>query len=258
MSEELLNPSQLVEQAKEEYRRAFGTQVDIFVATPTDLLLETRRVAEGTGYGFLKPLYFPLGETRLNSPMPPGWKKLDTWFFEQMEGKKPKVDPSAAKIGAYWALFDASKRPEFVGDEKFGMILATGRDRNKIKDPSNTRPRTSRFGVSMDEQDGYVFPELAKPLRLVNHIAQGLVVIRRPKTAEFNYAGHLHWKHLGEDPTWEGFDDKFGAAYRLIGGGSGDGGLSYVYCDWSDRHDGGIAFRPVVVFLSQPQNLITW
>lgn len=254
---ELLSASQLVEQTREDFRRAFGS-MDIPVATPSNLVLETQRAAEDAGYGFLKPFYFPLGETRLDSPTPPGWKKLNPWFFEQMKGRKPNVSPDAAKIGAYWALFDESKRPEFVEDEMFGIILATGRDQNKIKDPSSTRPRISRFGVSMNEQDKYVFPEFAKSLRLVDHIAEGLVVMRRPKVVEFNFAGNLRWKHLGEDPTWEGFDDRFGDDGRLIGGYSSIGGLSDVDCLWFVRHDGLIAFRPVVVFLSQPQSLVTW
>lgn len=254
---EFLSVTQLVEQAKEEYRRDFGT-VDIPVVEPSQLVLETQRVADSEGFGFLKPFHFPCGETRLDSPTPPGWKKLNRWFFQQMTGKKPNVSPDAAKIGAYWTLFDESKRPEFAGDEKFGIILATGRDLNTIKDSSSTRLRTSRFGVSMNEQDSYVFPELAKPLRLVDHIAQDLVVIRRPKATEFNCAGNLRYRHLGEDPTWEGFDDKFAVGYRLFGGHSASGGLGGVDYGWTGNHDGGIAFRPLVVFLSQPQNLITW
>lgn len=251
---EFLNATQLVEQAKEEYRRDFGT-VDIPVATPSELVLETQKVAEGEGYGFLKPLYFPLGETRLDSLTPPGWRKPEPRFFEWMTGRKPKVSPDAAKIGAYWTLFDESRRSEFAGDEEFGIILATGRDLGKINDPSRTR---ERFSVSMDEQDSYVFPELAKPLRLVDHIASGLVAIRRPKAAELNFAGNLRYQYLGEDPTWEGFDDIFEVDDRLIGGRSGHGGLGDVDCLWSDYRNGLIAFRPLVVFLSQPQSLVTW
>lgn len=254
---EFLSSSQLVEQAKEEYRRDFGT-VDIPVAESLELVLETQKVAEGEGYGFFKPLYFPLGETRLDSSTPPGWKKLNPRFFEWMTGKKPSVSPDAAKIGAYWTLFDESRRSEFAGDEKFGIILATGRDLDQIKDPSRTRSRTARFGISMDEQDRYIFPELAKPLRLVDHIASGLVAIRRPKAVEFNFAGNLRYKHLGEDATWEGFDDIFEADRRLIGGCSDDGGLSRVHCYWTGHHDDDITFRPLVVFLSQPQSLVTW
>ncbi len=254
---EFLSAPQLVEQAKEEYRKKLGV-VDVPVAVPTKLFLESQKVAEGEGYGFFKPFHFPLGETRLDSPTPPGWKKLNPLFFEWMTGRKPNISPDAAKIGAYWTLFDDSRRPEFAGDKEFGIILATGRGLDKIKDPSCTRSRTSRFGVSMDEQDSHVFPELAKPLRLVDHIASGLVAIRRPKAAEFNFAGNLRYQYLGEDPTWEGFDDKFGVAHRFIGGGSGSGGLSHVLYDWTGHHCDGLAFRPLVVFLSQPQSLVTW
>lgn len=256
---EILSSSQLVEQAKEEYRSTFGS-VDICVVAPPELVLETQKVAEGKGYGFFAPLYFPFGETRLDLPSPEGWVKLQEGFFNQMEGNKPNVSPDAARIGPYWTLFDESKRPEFSGDEKFGIILTQGRDSDRIGIPDHVKylPKTSRFGVSMDEQDGYVFPELAKPLRLVEQIAQGLVVIRRPKAAEFNFAGNLRYKHLGGDPTWEGFDDHFEGADRLVGGDSDYGGLSYARYGWPDRHYGAVAFRPLVIFLFQPQSLITW
>lgn len=254
---ELLSAAQLVEQARGEYRRAFGS-VDIPVAIPSNLVLEAQIVAEGEGYGFLKPFYFPSGATSLDSPTPLRWKKLNRWFFEQMTGRKPNISPDAARIGSYWTLFDESKRPDFVGDNKFGIILATGRDLNKIKDPSHTGSRTTRFGVSMTEQDGFVFPELAKPLRLVDYIAQGLVVIRRPKAAEFNFAGNLRYQYLGEDSTWEGFDDRSQADLRLIGGRSNHGGLGSIDYRWIGSHDGDVAFRPLVVFLPQSQSLVIW
>lgn len=255
---EFLSASQLVESTKEEYRNAFGN-VDIPVAVPTELVLETQRMAEGEGYGFLKPLYFPFAETRLDAPTPDDWEKLEPGFFDYMSGRNPSVNPEAAKIGPYWTLFDESKRPEFAGDEKFGLILARGRDEGLI-DPEHICDveKTFRGGVSMDEQDRYVFSELVKPLRLVDHIAQALVVIRRPKAAEFNFAGNLRYKHLGGHPAWEGFEDKYRVDRRLIGGGSVYRGLSRVGCIPSDVNDGHFHFRPLVVFLFQHQNLITW
>lgn len=259
MMAELLNGSQLVEQTKEQYRSTFGN-ADIAVADPAELVLETQRVAVGEGYGFFAPTYFPFAETRLDSPAPSGWKKLNRWFFDSMRGTKPQVSPDAAKIGPYWTLFDESVRPAFSGDGKFGLILVRGREEDKIAVPDLVKhlDRTSRFGVSMDEQDNFVFPELAKPLRLVDKIAERLVQVRRPKAAELNFVGNLKLQHLGEDPTWEGFEDKFGDVRRLIGGRSGVGGLSDVSYDWSDCHGGDVAFRPAVVFSSQPQSLVTW
>ena len=110
----------------------------------------------------------------------------------------------------------------------------------------------------MKEQANFVFPELAKPLRLVDHIAQGLVVIRRPKAAEFNYAGNLRYEHLGRDSTFEGFDDVFGGDSCFVGGSYVGGGLGSIYYRWTDDHDGELVFRPLIVFLSQPQSLVTW
>ncbi len=256
---ELLSSSQLAEQTNEQYRRVFGN-TNIVVANPTELALETQRIAQGEGYGFLTPCYFPFGETKLDSPGPLGWKKLEPWFFDQMRGTNPRVSPDAAKIGPYWTLFDESVRPEFSGDEKFGLILVRGRQQGKIAVSDHVKhlAGSSRFGISMDEQDGFIFPELAKLLRLVDKIAEGQVSIRRPKVAEFNFVGNLKLKHLGEDRTWEGFEDKFGDNNRLIGGDSRFGGLSYVRCRWRDGRHVELAFRPIVVFSSHSQSLVTW
>lgn len=256
---EILNAKQLVEHAREELKGSFGN-LEIPVLEPTELLLETQRVAWGEGYGFLRPLYFPSGEIRLDSPSPQGWVKLNSWFFDRMRGTEPSVNPDAAKIGPYWTLFDESNRANFEGDGQFGLILSRGRDEGQIKIPADVShlERTSRAGVAMDEQDSYVFPEFARPLRLVDPIAQAVAVIRRPKAAEFNFAGNLRLRHLGEHPNWEGFDDKFGANYRLIGGRSSRGGLAYVDYQWTCHPFSRLVFRPLVAFLSQPQSLVTW
>src|SRR3989304_6660264 len=141
-------------------------------------------------------------------------------------------------MGAFWALVDESRRPNyddgtqmFKEDEQMGLILAQARNKGQIAIPGHVKhlQGESRFGVSMDEQDQVVFPRLAEQWRLVKAIAQGQARIRRLKAVEFNFAGNLHLRHLGEADTWEGFEDKFGGGRRFIGGRSGRGGLASVH-----------------------------
>lgn len=269
MAAEWLTASQLVEKTKHELERPF--KGEIFVTPPSDLFLETQRVAEDKGCGFLKPIYFPLGVTGLDSASPKGWIKLEEWFFKQIRERKIRQD--ATRIGAFWALFDDSKRPSyhngiqmFKNDQQFGLILVRGREiggkKGGIAVPDHLKyvPNNSRFGVSINGQDRFVFPELAKLLCLVDRIREGIVVIRRPKAAEFNFAGNLRYPHLGQVDTLEVFEDIFKGARggHLYGGYSAHGGLADVSEDPFDYCDDYIAFRPLVAFPSSNPSLVAW
>lgn len=266
MKTEILTPSQLVEKTRVELAKPFANSApNIFIVDPPAILFESQRVTDGEGIGVMKPIYFPLGETRLDSSLPDGWVKLQQWIFDQI--KAGNVSPDALRIGAFWALFDESKRPKYDGgkqmfekDEQMGLILAQARNEGQIAIPDYVKHLSgeSRFGVSMDEQDRVVFPRLAEKWRLVEAITQGQVRIRRPKVAEFNFAGNLRYPYLGEANTWEGFEDKFEVGGRLVGGDSDFGGLADVDYSWSDNLADFMAFRPLVEFSSQNQSLITW
>lgn len=265
MPAELLTPAQLVERTRVELGKPFASSTpNIFITEPPAILFESQRVVNGEGIGVMELIYFPLGATRFDSPLPDGWVKLQQWVFDQI--KAGNVSPDALRIGAFWALFDKSRRPNydsgkqmFERDGQMGLILAQARNEGQIAIPDHVNlPGESRFGVSMGEQDQVVFPKLAEKWRLREAIAQRQGRVRRPKVAEFNFAGNLRYPYLGEADTCEGFEDKFGADCRLFGGDSDSGGLARVYYDWSDNHDDGVAFRPLVEFSSHNQSLITW
>ncbi len=247
---ELLTPTQLVEKAHEE-ARAFG--IDVPVSKPTEQFIETQKIAEGEGLGVFDPLHFVAVTLSQDAKYPGLVTPLGPWLYDQI--RNGYVAESSLQIDESWALFDGSERPDYDNgkqmfkDDPLAPLLEAGRRLGQIAVPSHVSgvPIGSRFGVSMDEQDGFVFPKLAERLRLVDAVAAGTAEVRRPTVAEFNYAGNLRYAHLGEANTWEGFNDKFGDGRRLIGGYSDDGGLSSVhYCPTGLHHD-GVAFRPLVV-----------
>ncbi len=250
-----LNITQLVEREHNALKTFFGKEVP--VAQPPALLAETLRVAEGEGLSIFQPLYFPAIEFKQNSRFP-GWSvKPEEWYWEQIKGGR--VDKDAAKLGGYWSLFDESRRPNYDNgkqmfkDDPLEAILVMGRHEGKIEVPDYLRevPKESRFGVSPDEQDKFVFPALTDSLRLFNREHSGQVQVRRPTEMEFNFTGNLRYPYLGQANTWEWLHDSFGDDDRLVGGCSDGGGLADVSDDWhGNRHD-DTAFRPEVVFLPQ-------
>lgn len=266
MPAEILTPAQLVEKTRVELEKPFTSlTTNIVITEPPAILFESQRVVNGEGIGVMKPFYFPLGETRFDSPLPDGWVKLQQWVFDQIRAGNVSLD--ALRIGAFWALFDESRRPNydsgtqmFEGDRQMGLILAQARNEGQIAIPDYVKHLLgeSRFGVSMDEQDQVVFPKLAEKWRLKEAIVQGQARVRRPKVAEFNFAGNLRYPFLGEANTWEGFEDKFEVDDRLLGGSSGFGGLAGVSYFRSYYHYDVVAFRPLVEFSSHNQSLITW
>ena len=250
-----LNITQLVEREHNALKTFFGKEVP--VVQPPALLAETLRVAEGEGLSIFQPLYFPAIEFKQNSRFP-GWSvKPEEWYWEQI--KAGRVDKDAAKLGGYWSLFDESRRPSYDNgkqmftDDPLEAILVRGRHEGKIEVPDYLRevPKESRFGVSPDEQDKFVFPSIADSLGLLTRVANGQAQVRRPTEMEFNFVGNLRYPHLGQANTWEWMQDRFEDDYRLLGGHSDYGGLAYVSYDWSDYHNDSIAFRPVVAFLPQ-------
>jgi len=83
---EILTSAQLIEQTRVKLGNSFPRSTfDIVIAEPPAILLESQRVMHGEGFGNMKPIYFPLGETRPDSPLPDGWVKMQQWVFDQIK-----------------------------------------------------------------------------------------------------------------------------------------------------------------------------
>lgn len=249
----MVERQQLTEKTGERLRLRFDREMP--VSLPPLLLLETAEKAHQTGWDFFEPIYFPAMELRRDMEYPSGWVRLGDWYWRML--KEGKVAKEAALLKGCWALLDVSHRPSykmmarqmFKGDGRVGLLLAEGRRLGKIAvvEAYKNLPAASRFAVSADALDEFVFPQLAALLQLSDKLASGTVEVRVPTAAEFNFAGNLSYRHFGRADTWEWFDDVFEDKYRLLGGSAPLGGLADVRYFRSDKPTSTIAFRFLIV-----------
>lgn len=207
-------------------------------------VLDILQRAEKSGVGVFET-YRLSGVTLTKDANVDGWdKKPEGWYWEQI--KSGKVSQDAPKLPNSWVLVDKTQKPDYNNGKQlhdkdpFGPLLKQLRKDKKIQAMKGI-PDTSRFGISHDELTQVILPEIAKILGVEAS------AVRLPREIEFNVIGNLKHPEWGKTNTWEWFDDNFGDDGRLIGGGSDRGGLACVGYDWSDRHFGSVAFRPLVV-----------
>lgn len=112
---------------------------------------------------------------------------------------------------------------------------------------------TQRFAVSWDDlhNEGGLLSRIAKITGLPKKST------RLPTAEEWNFLGNLFlWLNanrneslpdLGSTNSWEWTENSYGSGRRLIVGGRGYGGLSYVYCRWHYSHYDRIGFRVLAV-----------
>ncbi len=214
---------------------------------PQDLLDVQTRLAE-KGISVFESHFLPDVTLEEDSKFP-GWQvRPEAWFFRSI--KEGKIPQDAKKLPGMWVLIDGSPKPNYdegkqqYTNDPFAPILAQLREEGEIKVPNHVKhvPRTSRFGVSLDEVESHVVPAAAEILGVDKER------IRVPKEIEFNVIGNLHHQEWGQTNTWEWLYDIFGGGGRLIGGDSGLGGLAGVRDGWPGDHGDGIGFRLLVEF----------
>ena len=233
----LPSKDQLVEQAQKVWKTES-------IAAPSDEFFDIWSKALKEGFPHFQPVYYKdVVFTADSNWLGKGIKPNDFFWRSIKDGY---LAGDAAALNEGWALFESVQRPKYrVGkqmygrDERMGSILKTGRKEGKIHVPDWCKhvPDTSRAGVSADEVDNFVIPEVAKVLR--DEATDWGV----PRAIEFNMAGNLYLPKLGDTNTWELFGDKFGHGRRLIGGYSVDSGLAFVGCNTSGNHLDNVGFR---------------
>lgn len=278
-SSEGFDSSRLVEQAKVDSFAFFGVEKPV---SPVPHLLPSilRRFRE---MGLeAEAVYLPaasLGE----SDSYPGWRsRIGQQYYDWL--KVGQISKASPELPGGWIVLETFRRPDYAAIKKLkdnhggaadtyrpesdqlGAIIRDGRFEGKIaiKDNSGAQivpylPEDSRFAVSSDQQDDYVFPELANTIGI-----EGLN-LRRPTMAEISYLGNLsRFNHLGQATTLEAVQDvylgivdrnakvgKQAASYperAIITGSLTRGGVSGVdYMLAKDQVD-AVTFRTLIEF----------
>ena len=205
---------------------------------------EVLQRAEKAGFTSFQP-YHLSGVTLTQGTIVPGWNsKPEDWYWDRI--RNGKLSKDASKLPDSWVLVDTTQRPNYKGgmqlheNDSFGPFLKQLRDNKRIQTIKGI-PDTSRFSISPDELTQVVLPGIARLLEVESP------TVRFPKEIEFNIIGNFKYPEWGQSNTWEWLDDSFGDGSRLLGGLSGDGGLTRVIHRWSGVHYDGVAFRPLVV-----------
>ncbi len=219
------------------------------IPTPPDQLFDVLARAQQEGFRTFIPRYYAPVEYNKRSKFPGEGKKLEDWFWTQIGNGN--IDKDAATLKGGWVLLDSSRKLIYgeeyeAGGNRLGLILQELRKSGNIKVPDWCKdiPAYSRFGVSWDEIDTHVAPEVANILG-VDRAQVGV-----PREIEFNVAGNVFHPEWGKTNTWEWMADRFGHGSRLIGGHSDLGGLSHVRDHSSGDHYDSLGFRLQIAFPS--------
>lgn len=213
--------------------------------------------AEKAGIKSLEP-YHLSGITLTKDSDVEGWiEKPGDFYWNQI--LKGNISQDAATLPDSWVLVDGTQKPyrkngkQMYKNDPFRSLLKKLRKDKKIGIMRGI-PNASRFGISRDNLNQVVLPEIAKLLEIPESWARLLKLI------EFNIIGNLKHPEWGETDTYEWFNDtlkndkpKF-YDNSLIGGSSifansiaGSEYLGSVGFYMSSSPDKDLGFRPLIV-----------
>lgn len=160
-----------------------------------------------------------------------------------------RISEDATKLEDVLIAIDSTQKPDYNNgrqlyqNDPFAPLLERLRKERKIQVPRGLIhiPKTSRFGISPDELTEHALPAISEMLEVDSN------QVRLPKEIEVNVIGNRSHPEWGQTNTMEWVQDKFEDGRRLIGGGSGSGGLACVVCDWHVNRLDFFGFRPLVV-----------
>lgn len=220
----------------------------IEIPYPPQELLDVQAHLREKGISIFEAHYLP-GVVLEKYSQFPGWQvRPEDWFWEFIMGGK--ISEDAKRLPDMWILVDGHSRPNYdrgkqmYVDNPLAPILQDLREKGQIAITDNVKhvPRTSGFGVSLDEVEAHVVPRFAEILRVDPER------VRVPKEIEFNILGNLHYPQWGQATTWEWLYDKIGNVSRLIGGHLDAGGLAGSRDYHPALHSDRIGFRLLVEF----------
>lgn len=237
--------SELVSREQEKLWEFFGKEIEV-PSLPDEITPEKYELWKELGFD----LHYLPDEDLVKDRDLPGWeKKPKDWFYDQIS--EGNISADAVKLTNAWVLTDSRAKPQYdngnqmyENDDKIGNVLKKLRQQGMIE---KYKKADSRFNISWDELNRVgVKAALAKLLGVDPEN------LRLPRAIEWNYLGNAFHKEWGETNVWEWFEDSYDKGReRLGGGGSFDGGLSYVFGNTPFFRRGNLGFRPLVVFSSK-------
>lgn len=274
---EHFDSTQLIAQAKADQFAFLG--IEKSVSQPPAALSSVLSRLRELGLKEVEGIYIPQATVNEGDSYPGQRMPIGEQYYQWY--KAGQVSKASPELPGEWVVVETFRRPDYASIKKLkeghgeeqdtyrpesdqmGAIIRDGRFEGKIKTRDEAGPivpylpQDSRFGVSINQQDDYVFPEFAKTIGI------GGISLRRPTLAELNYLGNLsRLAHLGEATTLEAVQDVYlGIADRnakgatgkwperaIITGSSVRGGVSGIdYMLAKDQVD-AVTFRTLVEF----------
>ncbi len=289
------SPATSVQRQLENAALGVNSTESPIVSAESDLLdlQETARARTGFSFGTVMCLdkKFPEG-----AALPLGWTKPEAWLYDQIrKGKLPETTmdlpntlfliedvqkPEVSSLGTSYygnpgmgyaqhiaacaarGIFPSTSRAKEaraleLTKDPLAKYLAIWRERGQIETMSGVR-QDSRFGLSAEEIDHLVLPQVVRMLNVMLNVKPEQVKL--PKAAVSMYAGNELYPEWGQTSSSEWYDDRFGESSRLVGGGrhgifsSNPDSLGNIDCAMSNSRSATRGFRIVVLQATPEQS----
>lgn len=250
---------EILDRERKAHRDFFGQRFSLKSFRETLEKYGSEKISEWQRLG-LEPHFLPEIAMPRDAAFP-GWKvKPEDWYYNEVAaGKILRQQPGGSlipekevKLEGITVLVDTRLKPPFnngkqmfENDNLLGPIIERLRKEGKIA--RYDYDKSSRFGVSADEWEEHIKPEIAKLLGL--KVSQ----VRLERAIEGNIIPQLYPdmpRHKdGKTNVWVWYEEYLGdRGSRLFGGFSSYGGLAYVdYYYSSDFRWDRRGFRPLAV-----------
>jgi hypothetical protein len=230
---------------------------------------------------------FPDGKYPEGANLPNGWAKPEAWLYDQIrKGKLPETTtdlpgttvlmegvqkPNVRSLGTSYyedpirdfhqhlyavvaqhgisvdeTLEEQKRRALFTRGDPLARWLAAWRASKDIPTIAGV-PNDSRFGLSAEEIDHLVLPQVARMLNVKPD------QVRLPRAIEFVYTGNTLHPEWGITDSSEWFADQFEQYSRLTGGGhhqiysTNPNGLGSIDCAMPKSRSASRGFRIMVL-----------
>ncbi|TAK94854.1 hypothetical protein EPO05_05765 [Patescibacteria group bacterium] len=219
----------------------FGKDVDV-PPIPKPITYEQFKYWEQMGF----ELHYLPAEEMTQDKNFPGWiKKPDQWFYDEI--KEGNIVADATTLKGEWVLIDGRPKPDYRnGDGMYANdpLKSTLVNLRRVGAISGYKHPSSRLNVTHNELQSESL-KIAFA-RVLHTLPEKLSLLR---FIEWNFIGNVHHPEWGNNDLGEWFQDNYASIhFRLGGGGSAGGGLSYARHSSPDLPIDELGFRLLIRF----------